>query len=94
MKLNNKEYKIPEITFNTICDLEEMGVDLSGINKKALSTVRGFLALAVGGDLEEAGRILEEHLVNGGGLEEVLREIEEALVKSGFFLALAQKAGA
>lgn len=46
---------MPELNFNTMCRLEEMGVALSDMDQKVLSTVRGFLALAIGGDLGKSG---------------------------------------
>jgi len=88
MIINGKNYKIPELSFNTMCQLEDMGVSLTGMDKKILSTVRGFLALAMGGDLEKAGKEMEEHLANGGGLEEMMTEINKAVESSGFFRAL------
>ena len=88
MKINNKEYKIPELSFNAMCQLEEMGVNFADMEKKTLSTVRGFLALAMDGDLEKAGAELEAHLVAGGNVEDVVVEIGKAVEESGFFQAL------
>ena len=88
MKINKKIYKIPELNYNTICTLEEMGISLTDMDKKILSTVRGFLALAMNGDYEKAGKEMEEHLRNGGSLDETLEEINKAVEESGFFQAL------
>ncbi len=88
MKINNKEYQIPELNFNAMCKLEEMGVNFMDMENKTLSTVRGFLALAMDGDLEMAGNELEQHLVAGGNVEDVVAEIGKAVEASGFFLAL------
>ena len=88
MIINNKNYTIPELNFNTICTLEEMGISLTDMDKKILSTVRGFLALAMNGDYEKAGKEMEEHLENGGSLDEMLEEINKAVEESGFFQAL------
>ena len=64
MKLNGKEYKIPELDFNAVCQLEELGIDLVGQNAKPFSTLCAFVALAVG-DTEKAGKELETHLEGG-----------------------------
>lgn len=88
MKINNKIYKIPELNYNTICILEEMGISLTDMDKRVFSTVRGFVALAMNGDYEKAGEEIEEHLKNGGSLDEVLEEINKAVEESGFFQAL------
>lgn len=90
MTINGKNYTIPELNFNTMCTLEEMGVSLTDMDKKILSTVRGFLALAMGGDLQKAGKEMEDHLAGGGALEEMMTEINKAVESSGFFQALSK----
>ena len=50
MKINDREYTIPELNFNAMCELEDLGASFSEMDKKVLSTVRAFLALAMGGD--------------------------------------------
>lgn len=89
MTVNGKSYTIPEITFNTMCDLETNGVSLEKIGQKPLATIRGFLCVAMGQTLETAGRELEEHLKNGGSFEEIIGAISQAINDSGFFKALA-----
>lgn len=54
MKINGTEYTMPELNFNTMCKLEDMGVSLTEMDQKVLTTVRGFLALAMDDDLEKA----------------------------------------
>lgn len=56
MKINDREYTIPELNFNAMCELEDLGASFSEMDKKALSTVRAFLALAMGGDAEKRER--------------------------------------
>lgn len=91
MKINGNEYKIPELNFNTMCMLEDMGLSLTNMDKKVLGTVRAFLALAMDGDEKKAGAEIEAHLINGGNLEEFMSEINEAVQNSGFFQALMAK---
>lgn len=90
MKLNGKTYKIPELDFNKICQLEDMGVSITEMDGKVLSTVRGFIALSMDGDVERAGVELQEHLVAGGQLDELMEEINWAVENSGFFQALSK----
>ena len=92
MILNGNHYEIPELTFNTVCRMEEMGISLTEIEKKPMAAIRGFLALAVG-DTEKAGNELEAHILNGGNLESITREINKAVSESGFFQKLAANAG-
>ena len=62
MIINNREYRLPELDFNAMCELEDMGIALTDMDKKVLTTVRGFLALAMNGDFHRAGKELEAHL--------------------------------
>lgn len=90
MKLNGKEFKIPELNFNTMCQLEDMGISLSEMDKKPMAAIRGFISLAIGGDLEMAGKELEMHIINGGKLDDIMQEVVKAVNESGFFRALSQ----
>lgn len=84
MKINGREYKLPELNFNTMCTLEDMGVSLVEMDKKVLSTVRGFLALAMDGDMEKAGMEIEKHMTEGGKIDPIMEEINKAVSESGF----------
>lgn len=90
MIINGSKYTIPELDFNAMCMLEDMGVSLTEMDRKVLSTVRGFLALAMGGDHDKAGREMEAHLASGGSLDELVSEVNRAVSESGFFQALAK----
>lgn len=91
MIINGKTYTLPELDFNAICRLEDMNISITTLDKHMLSTVRGFAALAMGGDLERAGREIEEHMKKGGALDGILEEIVKAINDSGFFQALGTK---
>ena len=88
MKINGKTYKMPELSFNAMCQLEDMGISLADFEKKPMAAIRGFLALAIG-DTETAGRELEAHIVAGGDFTEIAEEITKAVQESGFFQALS-----
>jgi len=90
MIINGHRYKIPELDFNAVCVLEDMGVSLTEMDKKVLSTIRAFLALAMDGDYEKAGKEIEAHLSDGGTLDDFMKEINKAVETSGFFRALSQ----
>ena len=92
MLINETNYIIPELNFNAMCRLEDMGVPLTEMDKKVMTAIRGFLALAMDGDLEKAGKELEAHLEKGGNLDQILKEINLAVENSGFFQSLAQNA--
>ena len=61
------------------------------MDKKLLSTVRGFVSLAMNGDSEKAGTEIEAHLAAGGNFDEIMKEIEKAVQTSGFFRALGER---
>ncbi|MDR0287862.1 MAG: hypothetical protein LBI03_09215 [Clostridiales bacterium] len=86
MTVNGKAYKFPELTFNSMCELEDMGISLTDLEQKPMTVIRGFLALAMG-DIETVGKELESHIANGGNFEEILSEITKAVQNSGFFRA-------
>ena len=80
MKINGKDFSAMEVTFNHVCALEDMGIDL-GSSGKTLSTLRAFVALA-----------LDETVEEGNDLKELVSVMTESMEKSGFFRALAKKA--
>ena len=92
MIINGKELKL-EITFNTICQLEDMGVSL-GEDRKTMSMLRGFVAIGLGISPDEAGVEIEKFIEGGGDITELVKAMSDAMENSGFFQALAKKADA
>ena len=87
--INDKEYKIPDVNFDAICELEENGVQITGAGKsgnvKMFSFIRGITAWIMGTDIHTASIELEEHIKNGGDATEVLSAFMQEAEKSGFF---------
>lgn len=92
MIINGKELKL-EITFNTICQLEDIGVSL-GEDRKTMSMLRGFVAIGLGISPDEAGEEIEKFVEGGGDITELVKAMSDAMENSGFFQALAKKADA
>lgn len=90
--INGKLYQAREITFNTICELEDAGVSLTEIEQKPISTVRSYFAICLGGNKEVAGQEIERHIINGGSLDEIMTAFREELADSDFFQALTKTA--
>lgn len=90
--INGKLYQAREITFNTICELEDAGVSLTEIEQKPISTVRSYFAICLGGNKEVAGQEIEKHIINGGSLDEIMTAFREELADSDFFQALTKTA--
>lgn len=86
-KLNGKEYKDIELTFNAVCDLEKRGFDLAKIadGQNVLSFARAVIAIAFDDDLEVAGTEIGNHLKSGGKIEDITEILNKAIKSSGFF---------
>ena len=84
--INGKEYDVPEMTFDAVCELEEYGVNLMAGSKnlKIATTVRGLVAWITGLDLEDASAEIQAHITNGGNIMDVLNATTAAMEKSGF----------
>ena len=92
MIINGKELKL-EITFNTICQLEDIGVSL-GEDRKTMSMLRGFVAIGLGISPDEAGEEIEKFIEDGGDITELVKAMSDAMENSGLFQSLAKKANA
>lgn len=88
MKINGKEIKIKEFTFNTLIDLEDHGVTLDTLSNSPLKFVRATLAINENISVDEAGLLIQELIVSGGNLEDLVNEITKSLTESGFMKAL------
>lgn len=86
--INNKKYNVLPFSFNTMCDLEDMGTPLQMAGKAPTSTLRAYFALCAGIDKDEAGYEIQQHILNGGTLEELSDVFGDELDKSDFFQAL------
>ena len=89
-ELNGKKYNAKAFDFNLICELEDMGISMADIAKKPMSTVRAYFAMCHGGSVEDAGKEMEQHIINGGGFENVISVMNEEMEKSDFFRSLSK----
>ena len=83
--LNGKKVEEKELSFNAVCDFEDMGVDVRALSGKPLSLTRAYIAYAEGITLEEAGKEIEAHILNGGDMDKVMDAISSAFRNSDFF---------
>lgn len=93
MKINGKEYRIPEIDYNAVCALDRYDIDLLGLEGQPQPFVmlRAFLALAMGpsrNNATTAGKELEKHILENGiedtEIARAFKEITQALEDSDF----------
>ena len=88
VNINGREYEIPEVDFDAICELEERGVDLLSTDAKhpkLAITLRGIVAWIMGVPERTASAEIMAHLQNGGSVVEILDAITSAMQDSGFF---------
>lgn len=89
--INEKEYKARPFDFELVCDLEDMGIEISEIGQKQLSFIRAYFGICAGISKKEAGKQIEAHIVNGGDFAELSNVISKEVEKSDFFHSLQQK---
>ena len=86
--INGRDYTVPELTFDAICELEENGVYLMGMDKndrKFATMIRGFTAWIMGTDSSTASMELQAHIANGGNITDIIEATTAAIEESGFF---------
>lgn len=96
VQINGNTFTVPEMNFNAICELAELGIDIMNINslrKNTIVATRSIVAWLAGVDIETAGDMIQEHIIGGGSLEEIISVFAEALENSNFLNALKERAG-
>lgn len=92
MKINKKSYKALPFSFNVVCQLEDLGLQIADIEEKYMSVFRGWLAICMDMPLDAVGAEIEAHCINGGDINELIEEFGKAVENSGFFQALSKTA--
>ena len=90
-EINGVKYTAKPFTYNTICDLEDMGVSLQDMQNKPMSVVRAYFAICAGKGAEFAGEQVEAHIIKGGNFNDVLEAMNAEMEKSDFFRALQSR---
>lgn len=84
--INGKNYKLPTIDFNAVCDLDDLGFHIGDeqTSKKIFGSIRALSAFVMGTDLATAGKEIEEHIKNGGSFDD-FAPLFDMINKSDFF---------
>ena len=90
--INGKMYPTKEITFNTVCQFEDMGIPMSEIEAKSIMFVRAYAAMCMDKKADQAGDEIEKHVLNGGSIDELADVLRQAVEESGFFQTLSKRA--
>lgn len=89
--INGTEYTATPFTFNTICELDDFGIDISNVESiKPMSFIRAYFAICAKCSKEVAGDLLGQHMMNGGNLDELSNAMNSEMTNSGFFQALSK----
>lgn len=90
--INDKVYPAKEITFNSVCQFESMGIPMSEIEDKSIMFIRAYAAMCMDKKADQAGEEIEKHILNGGSMDDIAEVLREAVEESGFFQALSKRA--
>ena len=88
--INGKTYIAQEFSYNTICDLQDYGIEVDKMGEKGASMTRAFFAIWSGLSIKEAGEEIGKHMIAGGSLEELGDAISASMEESDFFRALTK----
>ncbi len=90
--VNGKSYKAAPISFNTICELEEMGFSLDEMLKKPTRAIRAYFAVCAGVSIAEAGNEIEKHIIENGEMPNIAEVFVKEAEESDFFRSLTKVA--
>lgn len=88
VKINNKNYELPEINYATITALEEAGfpvVNPMQVSDMPLKSMNAFVMVTIGCDYNEAVEIVGQHILGGGDVLGLLMKFVNTLLESPFF---------
>lgn len=90
VKINNKTYPVPELTFHHSRMMEQMGLPMTGINSPQyfFTAVSAFTAICTNAPIEQADYLVEQHVLGGGDIQDIYKAFVAALNESGFFKKL------
>lgn len=88
--INGRKYTAKNFGFNTIADLDDMGVAIEQAQKKQTSFIRAYFAVCAGFDKDTAGAEIEKHIIDGGNLNELSEVLAKEIEESDFFRSLAK----
>lgn len=90
VKINNKNYVVPQLGFKHMTQMEDMGFSILDLfqKKKVFSMATAFVGVVAECDREKAEYLIEQHVLGGGNIEDIYKAFSEAVEQSGFFKKL------
>lgn len=88
VKINNKKYTVPELTFEHLTKMEEQGLSVIEAFQKRqyFLMAMAFTCVVVDVERDEAENLLTQHVYGGGSIQSIAAAFTEAVSKSDFFL--------
>ncbi len=92
IKINQKTYDVPDLTFRHLPMMEKSGLSVFQLagGDYLFTTAQVFTSIVVGCDLDEADRLLEQHILGGGEFASIFSAFRKALEDSAFFTKLLE----
>lgn len=87
--LNGRSIKAADVDFNFVAMLGENNINLSEIGRKPIPSIRVYVAHCTGLDVDTAGEIINQHIINGGNLADLMSVFSKKCDESDFFRAIS-----
>lgn len=90
VKINNKEYDVPELTFKHTKSFERAGVPLAKMvsDDYLMNALSAFVQITAGVDEDGADFLIEQHVEGGGDIAKIAESYVKAVTDSHFFKKL------
>lgn len=89
--LNGRTILAKPFDFNMICDLEDVGIEMTSLGKHNTGLLRAYVSICGGISVAEAGYLIQEHVLAGGKLDELNETIAREVTESDFFQKLNEQ---
>lgn len=88
VKINNKKYTVPELTFEHLTQMEEQGFSVveSFHKKQYFLLAMGFVCVVANVERDDAEKLLTQHVYGGGSVQQIISVFMKAVAESDFFL--------
>lgn len=90
ISINGKMYKMPGWNFGDVRKLEASGFsirELQNPEKNIFTAATAFVAVVANVSVEEADKLIEDHILSGGDIRDMLNDFYTSLSESSFFVA-------
>lgn len=92
IKINGKEYKIKEINFGALRELEKVGFNintLKNLTENYWGALSSLVAFTIDDKQEVADKEIESHIANGGSIDD-FAPLFDSITDSDFFRNLSK----